>query len=111
MVGSCRGVGHLSQPSPSLGPPLLSESWSPPLFCGMLQTVVDPPPGEGAVVTGPPEPPGGVTLDGLELLHAPSMNRAATAATQPPWKSRFVTPTGRRGLVAIGDEPAEVRDF
>jgi hypothetical protein len=22
-------------PSPSLGPPLLSESWSPPLFCGM----------------------------------------------------------------------------
>ena len=23
-------------PSPSLGPPLLSESWSPPPFCGML---------------------------------------------------------------------------
>ncbi|MBV9473073.1 MAG: hypothetical protein JO206_08890 [Solirubrobacterales bacterium] len=22
-------------PSPSLGPPLLSESWSPPLFCGI----------------------------------------------------------------------------
>jgi hypothetical protein len=22
-------------PSPSLGPPLLSESWSPPPFCGM----------------------------------------------------------------------------
>jgi hypothetical protein len=22
-------------PSPSLGPPLLSASWSPPLFCGM----------------------------------------------------------------------------
>src|SRR6185312_2219294 len=22
-------------PSPSSGPPLLSESWSPPLFCGM----------------------------------------------------------------------------
>src|SRR3954452_13560254 len=30
-------------PSPSLGPPLLSASWSPPLFCGMPATELDAP--------------------------------------------------------------------
>jgi hypothetical protein len=28
-------------PSPSLGPPLLSESWSPPLFCGIPAVELD----------------------------------------------------------------------
>jgi hypothetical protein len=28
-------------PSPSLGPPLLSPSWSPPLFCGMADDEPD----------------------------------------------------------------------
>jgi hypothetical protein len=27
-------------PSPSLGPPLLSASWSPPLFCGIAEALV-----------------------------------------------------------------------
>ena len=36
-------------PSPSLGPPLLSASWSPPLSCGMPLLVVG---GGGGVVVG-----------------------------------------------------------
>ena len=31
----------MSQPSPSLGPPLLSASWSPPLFCGIVHVALD----------------------------------------------------------------------
>lgn len=53
-VSSAFVAGHLkrssdqtSQPSPSLGPPLLSASWSPPLFCGIVHIVVG-----GAVVGG-----------------------------------------------------------
>ena len=53
-VTSALFVGHLkcsrdhtSHPSPSSGPPLLSASWSPPLFCGIVHIVV-----EGAVVVG-----------------------------------------------------------
>jgi hypothetical protein len=38
-------------PSPSLGPPLLSLSWSPPPFCGMLPL---PPPDPLPL---PPDPP------------------------------------------------------
>jgi hypothetical protein len=49
-------------PSPSLGPPLLSASWSPPLFCGMGFAVwagaVDG--GGGGVVDGG----GGGVVDG-----------------------------------------------
>src|SRR5436190_14106827 len=41
-------------PSPSLGPPLLSASWSPPLFCGMP-----------AVALLPPEPALGLAVDPL----------------------------------------------
>jgi len=41
-----------SHPSPSLGPPLLSPSWSPPLFCGMEQTVVGGAVAGGAVAGG-----------------------------------------------------------
>ena len=36
-------------PSPSLGPPLLSPSWSPPLFCGMPPL----PPPEPALLPDP----------------------------------------------------------
>src|SRR4051812_29701734 len=32
---SAGGASAQMPPSPSSGPPLLSESWSPPLFCGM----------------------------------------------------------------------------
>src|SRR5581483_11944033 len=44
-------------PSPSLGPPLLSASWSPPLFCGMpldelLLELDEPPPELDEVAAG-----------------------------------------------------------
>src|SRR6266581_1464799 len=35
MTSPARCVCRQMLPSPSLGPPLLSPSWSPPLFCGM----------------------------------------------------------------------------
>jgi hypothetical protein len=43
-------------PSPSLGPPLLSASWSPPLFCGMP-----------VVELAAPEPPCEAEADGADV--------------------------------------------
>jgi hypothetical protein len=39
-------------PSPSLGPPLLSPSWSPPLPCGIGLAVWEVAGGAGGVVAG-----------------------------------------------------------
>jgi len=78
---------YLSHPSPSLGPPLLSASWSPPLFCGIVQRVVDVTAVVGVVV---------VPLEPDELPHAPSV----TASTSPPnmtMRRRIVDPFARFG--------------
>src|SRR3954453_1748758 len=63
--------------SPSLGPPLLSASWSPPLFCGMpaVELAAPEPPDpaceaeadgadvadDGALLDPPPQPAAAIT--------------------------------------------------
>jgi hypothetical protein len=69
-------------PSPSLGPPLLSESWSPPLFCGIPAVELDElePPELDAEAAG-----ADVGIEELLLDPPPqpaaAMARAATTAT------------------------------
>src|ERR671925_176007 len=64
-------------PSPSLGPPLLSASWSPPLFCGIpALALAVPEPAE-------PEPADGAEGDdaaGEGLLDPPPRPAAASAS-------------------------------
>ena len=62
-------------PSPSLGPPLLSESWSPPLFCGIPAVALDE--------LEPPEPDAeaaGADVGIVELLLDPPPQPAAAKA-------------------------------
>ena len=81
--------GHLSQPSPSFGPPLLSASWSPPLFCGITQGAVD---GELApLAAGVFE---GVAV--LPLWHPPSASSMTSAAIPGNTLSRLT-----RGSISV----------
>src|SRR5436190_11436746 len=73
-------------PSPSLGPPLLSASWSPPLFCGMPAVefdAADPPWADVA----------GVEADELPLEPPPHPATAITSAV-----STVAPAASKRGL-------------
>ena len=74
-----RSTDHTSQPSPSLGPPLLSASWSPPLFCGIVHVVV-----AGAVVGGAGGwvvASGGDVVDGAEWVVGGAEGAVAAGTT------------------------------
>src|SRR5436190_12322471 len=66
-------------PSPSLGPPLLSASWSPPLFCGIEEVAEDD------FLEADCDVPGAFALE-LELEPPPpqpAMTNASTTAPRP----------------------------
>ena len=75
-------------PSPSLGPPLLSASWSPPLFCGIPEADDPPPELDAAEVEAGAE----ALLDELEELPPqPATARAITTRAGPrKWRGCFL---------------------
>src|SRR6478672_11198177 len=84
-------------PSPSLGPPLLSESWSPPLFCGIPAVELDElePPELDAEAAG-----ADVGIEELLLDPPPqpaaAMARAATTAAR--FNRRLRKPSRRHAV-------------
>src|SRR5215470_18872017 len=83
-------------PSPSLGPPLLSPSWSPPLFCG-----IPPPP------PPPPPPPDWLWVAGwwCVVVCDDEHPAAANAASVARPSSDRVSLTDIPGSLPVGPAP------
>src|SRR5450755_4073457 len=103
---ACVVMDYLSQPSPSSGPPLLSASWSPPLFWGTTQVALaEPVPALGVVEPGE---------DDLLLQPANAItktNAATQRMTSGCFISRLPFACARRARLTCPTTRAAVRWF
>lgn len=93
-------IADYTLPSPSLGPPLLSVSWSPPLFCGIPLELSLPEVPLGLAAPAEPDEPAGVE-ERLELDELSEPDALPEAEEPPEEDEPFWAGAGAEALVTL----------